>query len=503
MGQAKRKQQRHCPALGEIITPETCGGNRNRNIPCPGDCPHNPFNPANYFGAYGQIESKVLAEVSRMMADDLDTHEKQALVQAIRKKDIFLINALHVWHIHGQNRIAKWHDQGAFRDWKNDDLTMLRSLDTIRVALLETQRVIDDRATLVRDLLRPDAPPFVLIDAKSAATVCRFSVFLTWVYEMPGGASRLSGVAQEIKETGNLSHAEMFKHIIEHLGAPADDRAKWLLENMPRIQDAIAAIAKARAARQFEISDLVVCERTCRIGGKGSKSANRQIGDLAFMLDQHPLIQDDGPNDSGAIFRASLLDSDASADHPVESIGTITLFPDGDIQLWSLGRNHSQSVLDFMTRLEPSLKVIKEKFIDVSEQRKNELGPWDPSLVPAALIGHVSPISFVSQRISLGDQNPLLVSLKSSFDGFAHKPIPLLDNRSPREAAVIPSLRPQLVDLMKRHVNFIDQSRRSKGIDFDINPLLEELGLFEIIQAPVPCGITDNNEAEEDMDAWI
>jgi hypothetical protein len=505
MGQAKRNQQRPCPALGEIITPETCGGNRNCKIPCPGDCPHNPFNPANYFSIYQAIESKVIAEISRMMAKDLDSHEEHALVQAIRKKDIFLINALHVWHIHGQNRIAKWHDQGAFRDWKNDELTMLRSLDTIRVALLEIQRVIDDRATLVRDLLRPDVTPFVLIDAKTAATICRFSVFLTWVYELPGGVSRLSGVAHNIGEIDNLSSAEMFKHIIDHLGAPADDKGRWLLENMPRIQASIAAIAKARAARQFEISDLIVCERTCRIGGKWSMSANRQIRDFAFLLDRHPLIQNDGPDDTDAIFRASLLDSQASDDHPVESIGTITLFPDGDIQLWSLGRKHTQSVLDFVTLLEPTIKVIKEKFTDLCEQKKNAAGPWDPSLVPAALIEHVSSISLVSQRLSLGDENPLLVSLKSSFDGFADKPVPLLDHRSPRDAAAIPSLRPLLVELMKRHVNMIDQQRRTKGIDFDINPLLEELGLHEIIQTPVPCGITDDDaeeDAAEDRDAW-
>ena len=502
MGQAKRNQQRQCPALGVIITPETCGGNRNSKIPCPGVCPHNPFNPANYFNIYQAIESKAVAGICRMLANDLDSHENHALAQAIRKKDIFLINALHVWHIHGQNRIAKWRDQGAFRDWKNDELTMLRSLDTIRVALLESQRVIDDRTTLVRDLLRPDAPPIVLIDARTAATVCRFSVFLSWVYELPGGVSRLSGVAHSIGEVGNLSHSEMFNHIIEHLGAPADDRAKWLLENMPRIQDSLAAIAKARTARQFEISDLLVCERTCRIGGKGFKSASRQIRDFAFLLETHPLIQDDGPDDSGAIFRASLLGSQASDDHPVESIGTITLFPDGDIQLWSLGRKHTQSVLDFVTFLEPSLKVIKEKFTDLGEEKKNAAGPWDPSLVPAALIEHVSSISLVSQRLSLSDQSPLLVSLKSSFDGFADKPIPLLDHRSPRDAAAIPSLRPLLVDLMKRHVNMIDRQRRSKNIDFDINPLLEELGLHEIIQTPVPCGIIDNNDAEEDTDPW-
>lgn len=58
---------------------------------------------------------------------------------------------------------------------------------------------------------------------------------------------------------------------------------------------------------------------------------------------------------------------------------------------------------------------------------------------------------------------------------------------------------------MKRHVNMIDQQRRTKGIDFDINPLLEKLGLHEIIQTPVPCGITDDDaeeDAAEDRDAW-
>jgi hypothetical protein len=58
---------------------------------------------------------------------------------------------------------------------------------------------------------------------------------------------------------------------------------------------------------------------------------------------------------------------------------------------------------------------------------------------------------------------------------------------------------------MKRHVKLIDQNRRTKGIDFDINPLLEDLGLHEIIQPPVPCGSIDDDaqeDAEEDLDAW-
>ena len=82
----------------------------------------------------------------------------------------------------------------------------------------------------------------------------------------------------------------------------------------------------------------------------------------------------------------------------------------------------------------------------------------------------------------------MTASLTSSFEGFSDIPIPVLDNRTPRDAATDPIMRPRLLELMKSQVHTVDQQRRSQGVDFDINPLLKALGLVEIIQPPSPCG---------------
>ena len=56
---------------------------------------------------------------------------------------------------------------------------MAVSLDTIRSVVLEVQCVVDDLTILIRDLLRPAEPPFVMIGASTAAKACRFDVYLT------------------------------------------------------------------------------------------------------------------------------------------------------------------------------------------------------------------------------------------------------------------------------------------------------------------------------------
>ncbi len=442
-----------------------------------------------------------MKNLSFMLYQDPGFQQLGRIKKAVLEKDSLRANALHVWHIHGEDRVAKWLAQGAFRNWKNDDLVMVRALDTICGALIEIQAVLDDRTTLVRDLLRPDEPPFVLIDASTAAMACRFDVFLTWVYTLPGGLHRLSGVAQMVHDFGTMSHSEAFAILLKHLGAPDSGREKWILENMLRISQALAATKIARSARQYEISDLVACQRTCRIGGKGGTSDVRKITEFAAMLQQHPLVNDDGPGDPGPIFRASLLIAPASDDHPVECVGTVAIYPDGEIRLSSIGQQKSDSLLDFMKKFEPSFAVIGETLNDLGKQQIQKMGHWDPTLVPPALLENVSMMAMQTNRIAAGgDEDPMTTTLKSSFEGFADIPIPALDDRSPREAAAHPLLRPRLLDLMKRQVHMVDHQRRSNGVDFEINPLLDELGLVEIIQPPSPCGVRKSSEEDEDDD---
>jgi len=493
MGQAKRNQQRHCPALDEIITPATCGNSRISNIACTADCPHNPFNPDNYFGSYQEIEGKVVERLSRMLYGELEFPQKQKISNAVSKRQSFVTNALHVWHLHGERRTEQWRNRGDFRDWKNDELTMVRSLDTIRVALLEIQGVRDDRSTLVLDLLCPDQAPLVLMDATTAAIACRFSVLLTWIYQIPGGFWRLSGIALTIPRTGNCPPREIFETIITHLGAPETGRDRWLLEHMPLIQAAFAATAAAQEARRYEISDLTTCERLCRV----DQATLRQ---LPAALLASPRIQDDGPDRSKAVFRGSLMASPVSDLEPVTSIGSIAVFPDGEIKLTSMGKKNTHDLLDFLRNLAPRIEITSENFQDLARKKRESLPPWDAKLVPPALLEEVSEISLLSQRIPDHGKSSALTLMENRYQGFADIAIRQLEDRTPREAARDPRLRPMLTELMKLHITGIDEQRRENGLDFDLNPLLEELGLREMIQPPAPCATIPlvDDEADED-----
>ncbi len=504
MGQAKRNQQRHCPARGEIITPAVCATNRNSEIACPPDCPHNPFNPEHYLGIYQPLEAEVVKNLSIMLYQDSSFTGLAQIKKAVIEKDDFRTNALHVWHIHGENRVTKWLGQGALREWKNDEIVMALALDTMRGAILEVQGALDDRSTLVRDLLRPDERPFVLIDRLTAAEACRFDVYITWVYGIPGGHYRLSGVAQVVQDFGTLDYPDVFSILIKHLGAPDNDREKWILENMLLISQALSATQTARTARQYEISDLVTYERTCLFGRKGSPPNTAAVRKFATTVMAHPRVCDDGPGDPGPILRATLLAAPFSDKHPVECVGTIAVFPDGKTLLSSLGRKNAGTLLDFMKTIEPSFAVSDETSKDLGKEKIDGMPYCDLKLVPPALLENVSEIAMQSHRIPSGvEKNPIESSLRSGFEKYADLPVPALDGRSPRDAAADPALRPRLASLMKRQVNMVDQQRRTNAVDFDINPLLEELGLTELIHRPSPLGtvksapgIEDDNEGD-------
>jgi hypothetical protein len=51
---------------------------------------------------------------------------------------------------------------------------------------------------------------------------------------------------------------------------------------------------------------------------------------------------------------------------------------------------------------------------------------------------------------------------------------------------------------MKRLVGGVDRQRRDHGVDFDLNPLLEELGLDELILPPPPLGFAGEEDEFDD-----
>jgi hypothetical protein len=67
------------------------------------------------------------------------------------------------------------------------------------------------------------------------------------------------------------------------------------------------------------------------------------------------------------------------------------------------------------------------------------------------------------------------------YRAFLDESAPALGGLTPRAAAADPEKRPLLVELMKEHLNGIEQRNRDDGLDLQLDWLLEELNLRELL----------------------
>ncbi len=69
---------------------------------------------------------------------------------------------------------------------------------------------------------------------------------------------------------------------------------------------------------------------------------------------------------------------------------------------------------------------------------------------------------------------------RKHYKAFLDEPVPMIDNLTPRKAALVPGMRPKLIELIKGHMNQIDNLRIEKGYDINIDWIIDELGLDEL-----------------------
>jgi hypothetical protein len=491
MGQAKNKKQRECPAKGGIISPEDCGRGRNSSIACPADCVHNPFHPGNYESQFAVLEARVIENLSRKLGSDLTPSRLREIAAMIEKDDIFTSHALHVWHVHGEGRLAKWKDAGFLRDWKNDDRVMLSCFETIRPALFEFRRVIDEITTEAVDLLSPELPPFRLIDGSTASRVGRFDVMLGWRYTMPGG-QRSSGGMIAMPELDMRDPLTAWQELMDHLGAPAAGSDVWLMEHMPLLAEAFAAVTAARQAKQIALTDLLQFTL-------GHQFAAAEYESVLMHLGRHPRLFRESPRPGETFVRAAVLDESCDRDHDFEGqvVGDLRLHPDR-LEVMAIGEANAAQVRRFIASLGQPLGPEECAVNDFSANLPKPA--YDPDLVPPGFLEGLGALEFAT-RVALREPDAAEASpLAAGYRDFAEKPVPALDGMTPRAAAADPRLRPRLVLLMKRHIGSCDRERRTRGVDFDLNPLLEELGLGELVLPPPPLGfVGDDEEYDEDL----
>jgi hypothetical protein len=498
----KTTKSRQCPAVGRGITPGECAENRNSRYRCPDECPHNPFAPQNYelllaveTAVYAKTMDRLRAEIPSGSATERE------FAQAARAKSPHTLNGLYQWHCFFRRDAAgltfaqRWEQAGFAGLEKNDERALLRAMMQTRVVLFEVHRVLDSQRTAVADLLAPDSAPRLVMDRSLAASGLRFATLLAWSFPLPH-FWRLSGSAAMVPALGPFAPLTVVTESVRHLGGPktGPDMPLWLAEHFCRFDDALTATAQARAQDMFRHLDAQF--------GKAVYQLQSPLAECRAVLDAAPDVEEDRPSPEeaqegfsearawfGVSNSAQRALQAAAVGQPV--LGRVLL---GQTcwRLEAIGAARLAALRErFEKQLGPRVRFVGERRDDIGARTTPKEAPFDVALVPPRLLEE--PNRLVMGSVALPPPPPgqtlpqTEAELATAFARrFLDEPIPALDNRTPREAARDPALRPNLIHILKERVRSHDAENLRTGRTDDINWLLRELGLDEILFDPPP-----------------
>lgn len=506
----KYSKRRFCPALGREITPADCGENRITRHPCPADCEFNPFALANY-NTFLELEDEVIgkghdwylktapnrARAEWELSHTIDKPPGEGL--ALQMELMFGCRDAD-----GRNCSERWEAAG-FPDLKNDERIIQRAVNRSRVGLLEVHRILDDRLVECVDLLDDNATPILLCDRSLAARACRFSTVLTFHFALPH-YWRMLGFALAITPLAGLGPRGVVEELVRHLGGP--DRpagwTPWFADHLNRVSRALVATNQARWEQTVASTDVEFGKAVYELRAPFAKCRAR----LDAVREVEPDDLTEGERDEGFAEARAWLEvptegGDSREDTPL--FGRV-LLGQSHIRLEAFGGERLQR---FRAAVEGTLgnliRFTAERRDDLSSRLKSRHPEYDRALVPPRLLEEPTILSFQSRRgpgpDSPGEREAMLVSWEQGLaQAWLDAPLPGLDDKTPREAATDPALRPRLLQLLKDRVRELDEHNRRTGGTRDLNWMLRELGAEELIFAPPPPRPPTDDPAEEDAE---
>ncbi|MBI5385868.1 MAG: hypothetical protein HZA90_14415 [Verrucomicrobia bacterium] len=508
---SKAGKRRMCPAVGREITSAECGENRNSRYSCPADCPFNPFAPANY-STLLEVESEVDSKTMGRMLDEAKDRGvvERTVQQALSKDSPLHLHAFVAWQVFfkrddaGVTCAQRWERDG-FPGLKNDQRVLLRAKMQTHIAFLEVRRVLDRERTEVVDLFEVEPRLFMVHDRSLAAMAVRFAPLVTWLYRLPH-FWRMAGVAVFTPEMGQFEPVEVVTEIVRHLGGPTTipEMRLWLAENMVRFDDALAATGEARRRKMFENMDAEY--------GKALYELRAPYAECRNVLDGLPDVEEEdlASDELAEGFSEHRVwledDSDPVLGLPEGSkavLGSVLLGQ----SLWRLEAMGKARLARFRERFEAALgarvKFAGERRDDLASQLKSRTAAADSPLVVPRLVEEAGPVRFLSSRLEAPQPGQSQAEFEADLAAaqlraFADMPVPALEDKTPRDAAKDPALRPKLIRLMKARVRAHDEENLRTGRTDDINWLLRELGLNEIDVEPPPPRAPQDLQADEE-----
>ncbi len=484
--------KRECPAINGRICTACCGSKRVSAIACTPECEYNPFGINSYdlwLRGDGTCQPKMHKFVVDHLASKSIYEEVGKYAIGDRPQDDEDFASAAAFLVHNKLFLEPYEDDRCLADvweresWQgltNDERMMIQCRRHAYPALLEIQQTLDDKAMSCLDLLDKSRKPFVVYDRNTAGRAARFTRLLTWICHYPN-FSRLGPMGMELDHplssivmdeirSGSLregiSEVEYLKIHFVAVCRQATATAKRRLEEMIRSLDANPWIA-AYALR-----------------------ADRE--EIAGLLAKKPEFEREPPSRSGeadalcyAWLRKGESEEIENAASPqirsefqrggVGVLGQVQLHADR-LTLTSFGEQKFRSAreklekycgnrISFTIESERPLKdELLKRFVEEARDEDEPVDQPDPAnQIPAEV-----------QRTLLRDFH------NKHYRQFLDDSIPALKGMTPREAAKDEHMRPELLSLMKEHLNGIDRRNRKEGLDLNIDWVLGELNLDEL-----------------------
>jgi hypothetical protein len=507
------KKARPCPALGGLIKPADCGAQRGSKLACPPDCPYFPFGTAAY-ELLLKIEEGGIKKASRFLFDHapkaLMEHcyrEGKALYAGHDRAEImatgYLLFSLMGPHrgSAGKSLLEEWESQ-RWDGLNNDERLLMQFRQRGIMTVLEVQKILPPNLLVCHDLFRPEAGELKVYDRILAASTPRFTRVLCCVYPMPH-YYRTSQVAFIIPSAiwTEWEQAVLERYEARRSSEPSLSISMFLSQNFMSVFGLIAEMSDRIKLRILKQLDLKLCTAQYQLKTSASQVESHLKGKPEFEVTPPPAFSKDysfvacfnwyARGESGvlraAVSTAETPDSPGSDD----LIGTIFLAEKVLLFQSTRDRAFAQARSFLEERFSDLLQFYQESFRDLGQEAAlHQVADAEVSRVTRWLdvsakseAEPVAPAEPQAGQAALSQEEHRRHALdqhQQRYAAFLDQPSPVLDRKTPREAAIDLNLRPRLRELIKGHIHQMDLKNRNEGLDLNLDWILDALDLQDL-----------------------
>jgi hypothetical protein len=485
--------KRSCPALGGMICSACCGSKRNSVIRCTAECPHNPFGVDNY-DEWLKLDGSWGTKCFGYIADHYDYSEhsfnkelrKYMLAEGSGDEDLIfdaaplLMHSKLFWEpFRDVPCLAVLWEHEGWKGLNNDERVMMAFRRNSYPVILEIQEKINDTAIRCIDLLDPEKKAFTVYDRSTAARFGRFSRSVTLVCQFP--------YYSRVGPSGIELHHDLTDSFVKEMETRSAEQGISVRDYMRQhfVEACRLVYSMGLKRRENLIDSLDISE------WKAVYSLNISRDEIAKVLSMKPEFELQEPESTGVMEyswvrrgESKKLEKKMPAlfQHPDESSGVGTL---GRLRL----RADQLEVIVFGSQKFRFARKMIEKYLgayitfqtetenDLKEGLRRRMKEKEQRIEPD-----------MDEKMEREDEVPpeVRVELLNKFHEqhyrqFLDTPVPMIENKTPRQAAKEKKLRPKLIDLMKLHIHGLEKRNREDPLlNLDIDWVLDELGLEEL-----------------------